>query len=119
MQHNGTSTAAPKAVDTPRSAVPGSSSNGPVFTDELHAAGIKARNRDRYQPRPFCEGDIVIPGFEAPDGQAEPPLTLAGELCAQSRMAGGGAVGDYNNDGLEDIFITSQSGSVCLLWCIL
>ena len=98
-------TVAPKFVDTPGSTSTGSSSNVPVFTDELRAAGIKARNRDRYQRRPFCEGDIVIPGHEAPSGAAQPPLTLAGEFCAQSRMAGGGAVGDYNNDGLEDIFI--------------
>ena len=45
-----------------------------------------------------------------PNGQKQPSINLPGEFCAVSRLVAGGAVGDYNNDGLQDIFITSQAG---------
>ena len=33
-------------------------------------------------------------------------VKLKGEFCVPEHLTGGAAVGDYNNDGLDDIYFT-------------
>ena len=55
--------------------------------------------------RPHCLFDVVIP-FVNSSKRARIP----GEFCGPEHITGGAAVGDYNRDGIEDIFFSVFHG---------
>lgn len=55
--------------------------------------------------RPHCVFDVIVP-FENSSQSARIP----GEFCTPEHVTGGAAVGDYNGDGLEDIYFSVFEG---------
>ena len=55
--------------------------------------------------RPHCVFDFVVPIHNS-----SRVIRLKGEFCIPEHLTGGAAVGDYNDDGLEDIFFAVFDG---------
>ena len=62
--------------------------------------------RDSMAVRPYCAFDFVIPNVNA----SLPAARLKGEFCIPEHICAGAAVGDYDNDGLLDIFFAVFHG---------
>ncbi len=51
--------------------------------------------------RPHCVFDFIVPFYNSTRF-----AKLPGEFCTTEHITGGAAVGDYDNDGLQDIFFS-------------
>ena len=51
--------------------------------------------------RPQCVLDFIIPRLNS-----SRTTKLQGEFCVPEHLTGGAAVGDYDNDGFNDIYFT-------------
>ena len=68
-------------------------------------AGFRHVHRTSMAVRPHCVFDVVVPFLNASQ-QARIP----GEFCIPEHVTGGAAVGDYDGDGMEDIYFTVFHG---------
>eukprot|EP00794_Sanderia_malayensis_P020124 gene20124-22096_t len=69
------------------------------FKDIAKDAGFTHTHRDYIGARPHCVFDFVVPFYNS-----SKRAVLPGEFCTTEQMTGGAAVGDYDNDGLLDVF---------------
>ena len=72
----------------------------------MQQAGFHHVHRDFMAARPHCVFDFLIPNVNS----SKAPVRLMGEFCTPEQISGGAAVGDYDNDGLQDIFFTVFHG---------
>ncbi|XP_031572884.1 uncharacterized protein LOC116306893 [Actinia tenebrosa] len=71
------------------------------FQDVHKEAGFHHIHRDYMAVRPHCVFDFIIPHHNS-----SKETRLRGEFCIPEHLTGGAAVGDYDNDGLQDIYFT-------------
>ena len=74
------------------------------FCSPQHA-GFNHVHRSSMAVRPQCVFDVVVP-FHNSSQEARIP----GEFCIPEHVTGGAAVGDYDGDGMEDIYFTVFDG---------
>jgi len=72
-------------------------------------AGFNHVHRTSMAVRPHCVFDVVVP-FHNSSKEARIP----GEFCIPEHVTGGAAVGDYDGDGMEDIYFTVFDGQSVL-----
>ena len=75
------------------------------FEERAERSGLRHHYRDNVAVRPHCRFDFDIPGDSNSNG-----TRLIGEFCMSEHMTAGVATGDYNNDGLIDLFFTVFDG---------
>ena len=63
--------------------------------------GITHVHRESRPQRGSCNFDMVIPLR-----QGKKVANLTNELCTMEMLTGGIAVGDYDDDGLQDIYFS-------------
>ena len=68
-------------------------------------AGITQAHRTRIPIDPFCSFDLDLPKDDSVE-----VTKLRKVICSQERATGGAAVGDYDNDGHQDVFISVFHG---------
>ena len=76
-----------------------------VLFFSLQHAGFHHVHRISMAVRPHCVFDVVVP-FHNSSQEARIP----GEFCTPEHVTGGAAVGDYDGDGMEDIYFTVFHG---------
>ena len=64
-------------------------------------AGFHHVHRHSMPVRPHCIFDVVVPFYNS-----SRKARIPGEFCIPEHVTGGAAVGDYDGDGLEDIYFT-------------
>ena len=64
-------------------------------------AGFHHVHRTSMAVRPHCVFDVVVPFYNSSQEARMP-----GEFCTPEHVTGGAAVGDYDGDGMEDIYFT-------------
>ena len=67
----------------------------------LQSAGIIHKHRDHIATRPHCVFDFVVPFYNS-----SKKARLPGEFCVLEHITGGAAVGDYDCDGLQDVYFS-------------
>ena len=72
-------------------------------------AGFHHIHRPTMAVRPHCVFDVLVPFFNSSHFAQIP-----GEFCIPEHLTGGAAVGDYDEDGLEDIYFTVFHGNSVL-----
>lgn len=78
--------------------------------EEVHQnAGFHHIHRPTMAVRPHCVFDVLVPFFNSSHFAQIP-----GEFCIPEHLTGGAAVGDYDEDGLEDIYFTVFHGNSVL-----
>lgn len=82
------------------------------FEEKAEEARLKHQYRNQMAVRPHCLFDFDIPGDDGSSSQQNDTTTttLEGEFCLIEHMAAGVAAGDYNNDGLVDLYFTVFHG---------
>ena len=83
------------------------------FFENAEQAGLNHRYRNSMAVRPLCLFDLDIQG-NAEFNQSRDSMTLAGEFCMTEHMPAAVAVGDYNKDGLVDMYFTVFHGQSVL-----
>ena len=68
-------------------------------------AGFKHVHRTRGAVGPHCVFDVVIPYQDSSQKER-----IVGQYCTPEQATGGAAVGDYDGDGMEDIYFTVFDG---------
>ena len=68
-------------------------------------AGFHHVHRTSMAVRPHCVFDVVVPFYNSSQEARMP-----GEFCTPEHVTGGAAVGDYDGDGMEDIYFTVFDG---------
>ena len=76
-----------------------------LFFSAPQHAGFHHVHRTSMAVRPHCVFDVVGP-FHNSSQEARIP----GEFCIPEHVTGGAAVGDYDGDGMEDIYFTVFHG---------
>jgi hypothetical protein len=75
------------------------------FEERAQRSGLRHHYRDNMAVRPHCRFDFEIPGdFNSNSTR------LVGEFCLPEHMTAGVATGDYNSDGLIDLYFTVFDG---------
>ena len=64
-------------------------------------AGFNHIHRARGAVGPNCVFDVVIPYQDSSQKER-----IVGQYCTPEQATGGAAVGDYDGDGMEDIYFT-------------
>ena len=64
-------------------------------------AGFHHVHRSTSALSPFCVFDVVVP-----HQNSSYKARIPGDFCAPEHATGGAAIGDYDGDGMEDIFFT-------------
>ena len=70
----------------------------------LQASGINHIHKHRHPQKNDCAFDTVV------NGPNNYTARFRGEECTPEKITGGAAAGDYDNDGLVDIFFTVYYG---------
>lgn len=71
-----------------------------TFEEIAKSVGFNHVHRDSLAVRPHCQFDFVFPS------RGNFTSRMSNELCVMEMLTAGAAVGDYDNDGLDDIFFT-------------
>ena len=72
-------------------------------------AGFHHVHRPSMAVRPHCVFDVVVPLYNS-----SRKTRIPGEYCIPEHITGGAAVGDYDGDGMEDIYFTVFHGNSVL-----
>ena len=75
------------------------------FVDVAERVGFTHSYRLHAPVRPHCAFDFDIPILNSSDF-----VRLKGEFCLPEQIPGAAAVGDYDTDGLPDVFFTVFNG---------
>lgn len=67
----------------------------------MQQAGFQHVHRTSSAISPHCVFDVVIP-YQNMSHQER----IVGQYCTPEHVTGGAAVGDYDGDGLEDVYFT-------------